>query len=86
VKEVADQKGVKVIICKSPCIAVASPGELSVIDEKKCINCKKCITELGCPAIVLKDGIPFIEDSLCFGCDLCRNVCPTGAIGGVNHD
>ena len=86
VKEVIDQKGVKVIICKSPCIAVVLPGELSMIDQEKCINCKKCITELGCPAIVLKDGIPFIEDSLCYGCDLCRNVCPVGAIGGVNHD
>ena len=86
VKEVVDQKGVKVIICKSPCIAVVPPGELSMIDQEKCINCKKCITELGCPAIVLKDGIPYIEDSLCYGCDLCRNVCPVGAIGGINHD
>lgn len=80
VKEVAELKGVKVIILKSPCIAVVKSSECAEIDSNKCINCKKCIKELGCPAIVLKDGNVIIEPSLCTGCMLCSNVCPVQAI------
>lgn len=75
-----DKGGVKAIIFKSPCIAVTKPNSGYHIDET-CINCKKCINELGCPAIVLKDGMPYIEESLCYGCGLCEKVCPIGAIG-----
>ena len=80
VKEAADMKGVRAIIMKSPCIAVTKPAALFKIDKEKCINCKKCIRELGCPAIVLTEGRPEIEPTLCFGCGVCAQVCPVGAI------
>lgn len=80
VKELADKPGVKAIIFKSPCIAVTKPDQACTIDENKCINCKKCIRELGCPAIVINDGQVTIEPSLCTGCRLCAQVCPVGAI------
>ncbi len=83
VKEVAELEGVKAIIFKSPCIAVSKPSTGYIIDNDKCINCKKCIKELGCPAIVLKEGKPYIEPSLCFGCSVCANVCPVDAIKEV---
>ena len=73
----------KAIIFKSPCIAVTKPTKRYAIDEDKCINCKKCIRELGCPAICLKDGKPFIEPTLCFGCSACTFVCPVDAIKEV---
>ncbi len=81
VKEAAELTGVRAIIMKSPCIAVSKPGALFGIDADKCINCKKCIRELGCPAIVLTNGRPEIEKSLCYGCGVCAQVCPVGAIG-----
>lgn len=79
VKETAELPGVKVIIFRSPCIAVAKPKPALTIGEN-CINCKKCIRELGCPAIAIKDGKVVIEASLCYGCGLCKSVCPVGAI------
>ncbi len=81
VSEAMEMKGVKAIIMKSPCIAVTKPAKLCSVDEKKCIGCKKCIRELGCPAIVLTDGRPAIEPSLCYGCGVCAQVCPVNAIG-----
>ncbi|MBR6046117.1 MAG: indolepyruvate ferredoxin oxidoreductase subunit alpha [Ruminococcus sp.] len=80
VREAADMKGVRAIIMKSPCIAVTKPQRLFEINSEKCINCKKCIRELGCPAIVLTDGRPAIEPSLCYGCGICAQVCPVKAI------
>ncbi len=82
VKEIADKPGVKAIIFKSPCIAVSKPEKQCVIDSEKCIQCKKCIRELGCPAITVNEGKVVIEPSLCFGCGICKSVCPAGAIGG----
>lgn len=89
VKETSALPGVKAIIFKSPCIAVSKPAEQVEVKADTCINCKKCIKELGCPAIVLKDGKPFIEPSLCFGCGICTYVCPVNAIekkGGADHE
>ncbi|MBR4790424.1 MAG: indolepyruvate ferredoxin oxidoreductase subunit alpha [Treponema sp.] len=70
------------------------PGPKGV-DTAKCIGCQKCIKELGCPAlsVSLLDKAPStgsgttsvkklveIDKSLCTGCGLCSQVCPTGAI------
>ena len=74
------------MIFKSPCIAVVKPQQACVIAEEKCINCKKCIRELGCPAIVVQDGKVTIEASMCTGCGLCSQVCPVAAIEGGQHE
>ena len=89
VARVAEEPGVKAIIFKYPCIAMASDqakhlrevGPASILSEK-CIQCKKCIRELGCPALILKDGKVAIDETLCTGCGLCKQICPTGAIIG----
>lgn len=80
VQRAAKKPGVKAIIFQSPCIAVTKTAVSCHIQEN-CVNCKKCIRELGCPAIVLENGKPTIEKSLCTGCNLCTQVCPCGAIG-----
>ena len=79
VKRAVDMKGVKAIIFKSPCIAVSKPEKPLTIN-KKCIQCKKCINEIGCPAITLIGGKVEIDKSLCYGCGLCKNICPMNAI------
>lgn len=85
VKRVAVQDGVKAIIFKSPCAVLIKSGKPAQIEESKCIQCKKCIRTLGCPAIMLQDGKVQIEQALCTGCGLCEQVCPTAAIGGACH-
>ncbi|RHO41576.1 indolepyruvate ferredoxin oxidoreductase subunit alpha [Dorea sp. AM13-35] len=87
VKELADKPGVKAIIFKSPCIAVTKPGTSMHVDISSCIHCKKCIRELGCPAIITEDGNVSIDSSMCTGCGLCSQICPVHAIkGGKQHD
>jgi indolepyruvate ferredoxin oxidoreductase alpha subunit len=84
VKRVAAEPGVKAIIFRSPCIAISKPKGRSEVDAAKCIGCRKCIRELGCPAIILDaDGKKAkIDPSLCTGCTLCEQICPVKAIAG----
>lgn len=85
VRECAVLPGVKAIIFKSPCVAITKPQGKMKIGES-CIGCKKCIREIGCPAIVVKDGQVTIEEGLCTGCGLCSQICPVHAIGGACHE
>ncbi len=84
VKECAAIKGVKAIIFKSPCIAISKPEAQMQISDK-CIQCKKCIREIGCPALITANGKVCIDQSLCTGCGLCSQICPVNAIGGDCH-
>ena len=85
VRRAAEEPGVKAIIFKSPCVAITKPRGLMAIDQEKCIGCKRCIREIGCPGIIINEGKVMIDDSLCTGCGLCAQLCPTGAIGGVTR-
>ena len=85
VRECAALPGVKAIIFKSPCVAITKPqGTMKIASS--CVGCRKCIREIGCPAIVVKDGKVTIEEGLCTGCGLCSQICPVHAIGGVCHE
>ena len=79
--ECADMPGVKAVIFKSPCIAISKPTAKCRISDK-CIQCKKCIREIGCPALIVADGKVTIDNNLCTGCKLCAQICPVNAIGG----
>jgi indolepyruvate ferredoxin oxidoreductase alpha subunit len=79
-------KGISAVIFESPCIAIIKPNNAFEIDIQKCTKCKRCIKEIGCPAIVLDDNNIKIEKSICFGCSLCSQVCPFDAIGGAKND
>ena len=82
VQECAEEKGVRAIIFRSPCVALTKPEKKLKVDPAKCVSCKKCIREIGCPALVTTEGRVTIERNLCAGCGLCSYLCPTGAIGG----
>lgn len=80
VKKAVEGKGVRAIIFKSPCIAVAKPQRSYQVDQDTCRKCKVCIRELGCPAITSEGGVVKIDPSLCYGCGICSSVCPFDAI------
>ncbi len=81
VKKASEGTGVHAVIMKSPCISLCKPSAPVEIDKTKCVECRKCINEIGCPAIIINEGKVAIDASLCFGCGLCKYVCPTEAIG-----
>ncbi|MGN0591997.1 MAG: indolepyruvate ferredoxin oxidoreductase subunit alpha [Ruminococcus sp.] len=86
VKRVSACSGVKAILFKSPCAVLIKSAPAMKIDQQQCIQCKKCIRELGCPGIVISNGSVEIERSLCTGCGFCAQICPVHAIGGGENE
>lgn len=50
------------------------------VDQEKCTDCKLCVNSLGCPAILIIDDKVTIDSTVCTGCSVCAQVCPTEAI------
>ncbi len=59
---------------------------LCVVEEEKCIGCKKCI-KTGCPALQFdKESKKVRIDKVqCVGCEVCVQVCPVDAIKKVGE-
>lgn len=53
----------------------------NVVDAEKCIGCKLC-QKTGCPALIFDKETKKVNINRadCVGCDVCTQVCPTGAI------
>lgn len=84
VRMCADLPGVKAIIFKSPCVAISKPTGKCHITEN-CLNCGKCIKEIGCPGLIRVSGQVTIDSNLCTGCGLCAQICPVDAIQEVER-
>ncbi len=84
VRMCADLPGVKAIIFKSPCVAISKPTGKCHITEN-CLNCGKCIKEIGCPGLIRVDGQVTIDPNPCTGCGLCSQICPVDAIQEVER-
>jgi len=88
-KKALSYDSVSVVIVRRECSLQAGKRKselpLYTVNIEKCNGCQKCIKELACPAMNFtlsgktKKGIMQITSS-CFGCGLCQNICPTGAI------
>ncbi|MCL6636294.1 MAG: 4Fe-4S binding protein, partial [Peptococcaceae bacterium] len=78
-REALNHPGPAVMIMKRECVALGKKGAPRAIDREKCVDCGSCIQDLGCPAIGRRDGAPAILEN-CFGCGVCAQVCPAGAI------
>ena len=70
-----------VIISRRPCMLLkyvkAKPPVK--VNADKCVGCKMCL-KIGCPAVTLKNGKAFIDNSLCVGCGVCTQMCRLGCI------
>lgn len=83
-----DHDGPSVLIVRGPCVFVgAERGPVYHVESDVCNGCGLCF-HLGCPAIVHSEEMDFktkrpradIDEVLCFGCDLCAQLCPRDAI------
>lgn len=79
VEDAVNFEGISAVIFESPCASLSKASSPFKISEK-CTRCRLCVKELGCPAIMFSEGKIFIDESLCFGCGLCAQICPSGAI------
>ena len=70
-----------VIISRRPCVLLKSVKALPSlnVNADKCKSCKRCMS-LGCPAISMKDGKAVIDNTLCVGCGVCKQLCAFDAI------
>jgi len=84
VREAIEYKGVSVIISQEMCSLYAK-GLKELKDRvfyvsDKCVNHRKCIDDLACPAFYIKDDRIHIDPDLCWGCAVCAQICPENAI------
>ncbi len=83
-------KGPSAVIFRSPCVWLKEFGTPAFVNVDTCTGCKKCITEIGCPAIWFNPkargpksghrGQAVIDRGQCNGCGLCMQICPFSAI------
>ena len=81
IKEELAADEASVIISRRPCVllkSVKAQPSLTV-DADKCRSCKKCMG-LGCPAISMSDKKAKIDNTLCVGCGVCKQLCAFDAI------
>ncbi|MEG2935369.1 MAG: indolepyruvate ferredoxin oxidoreductase subunit alpha [Clostridium sp.] len=77
-----------VIITKQPCALIKDVlkkrANMSCAVNGNCKKCKLCL-KTGCPALQFKNGVVSIDESMCNGCGLCKDVCPFNAIEKVGE-
>lgn len=85
IKEETAREEVSVIITKSPCVLLKGnvfPYKCRP-DSEKCKKCGACLKP-GCPALTRnEDGTISIDETMCNGCGLCKNLCKFDAISQV---
>lgn len=85
-RESMKEPGVSVLISKSPCplyenrMLHKKTKVVFQVDASSCDLCKRCLTELGCPAFVWERSASGqecirINESLCSGCSVCSQIC-----------
>lgn len=89
-KQAINFEGPSAILFESPCAKIIKQASAVKIDSEVCTGCKKCINEIGCPAIGFnaslrgkKSGMrgqAYVDAAQCTGCGLCVSICPFSAI------
>jgi len=84
IREQMQAPGVSVLISKSPCPLferrmLRKKQKVVFKVDASCDMCKKCLTELGCPAFVWEQAPDAecirINAALCSGCSVCAQMC-----------
>ncbi len=81
IKEELASDEASVIISRRPCALlkyVKHKPSLHV-DTEKCKSCRACM-KIGCPAISFKNGKAHVDNTLCVGCGVCRQLCKFDAL------
>lgn len=81
IKEEVARDEVSVIITKTPCVLLDKRKKpLYIAHADKCKKCGMCMKS-GCPAMTKNpDGTIHIDDTMCTGCGLCKDLCKFDAI------
>ena len=73
--------GPSVIISRRPCVLLKEVKHNPPyhVDTNKCRSCKACM-KIGCPALAMKNGKAKVDDTLCVGCGVCKQMCKFDAL------
>ena len=76
-----------VIISRRPCalLKYVKHNPPLVVNKDKCIGCKSCM-KIACPAISIKEGKAWVDNTLCVGCGVCEQLCPVGAFESTGKE
>ena len=87
VKEELAAKEPSVIISRRPCalLKYVKHNAPLAVNKEKCIGCKSCM-KIGCPAISIKEGKAWVDNTLCVGCGVCEQLCPVGAFESTGKE
>jgi indolepyruvate ferredoxin oxidoreductase alpha subunit len=87
-------KGLSVVVSRHSCALVETRNRIKrgeeilpyFVDPADCIKCYTCTSEFGCPASWKGgDDYPRISPTLCVGCGVCAEVCPTRSIKPISE-
>ena len=80
-KEELEAEAPSIIISRRPCVMIKGTVHKPPIvpREDKCGGCKACM-QIGCPAISVREKKVKIDNTLCIGCEVCTQMCRTGAL------
>lgn len=87
VKEELAANEPSVIISRRPCalLKYVKRNAPLAVNKEKCIGCKSCM-KIGCPAISIKEGKAWVDNTLCVGCGVCEQLCPVGAFESTGKE
>ncbi len=87
VKEELSAAEPSVIISRRPCalLKYVKHKPPLAVNKDKCIGCKNCM-KIGCPAISIKEGKAWVDNTLCVGCGVCEQLCPVGAFESTGKE
>ncbi len=81
-KRAREFPGLSVVIARQACVTNARRAGIKrrpfMVNNENCNGCRECV-EFGCPAIEFDEDNARIN-SLCSGCGVCAQICPSNAI------